>query len=130
MAVAGSGGVRARDRTGMLIQLAAIGHAAVGARLYREELRAIVNEGCLGAVPYRGSRATAFWFLMSAPAWWLIGRLVSAAEDGQEETVLRVARSTSLATATVGVICVPVSGFWALLLISLRSISRAPRIRS
>ncbi len=116
--------------SGRLLQLTSIGHAAVGVALYREELRAIARERVVGAVPYKGSKATAFWFVMSAPSWWLVGHLVGAAEEAGDENALRVASRVALAIASVGVMCTPVSGFWGLLLISLRGRRQARRVCS
>lgn len=125
MGTVGGGRVRGGEGSGRLLQLMAVGHAAVGIGLYREELRSIAREGVLAAVPYRGSQATAFWFLMAAPTWWLTGRLVGAAEAAHDERALRLAGRVALASAVVGVVCTPVSGFWGLLLIALRSRRRA-----
>ena len=114
-----------RDRltgTGPLLQLLAVGHAVVGITYYRAELRSIAAEGVVAAVPYRGPRSTAFWFLMPSPPLWMAGRLVSAAERGHDAQALRTVHMVGLGTALAGVACMPVSGFWALLLISLRGL--------
>jgi hypothetical protein len=121
MGIAHDGRARGTWGSGRLLQLTAAGHAAVGIQLYRRELRSLARDGVLAAVPYRGPQATAFWFLMSAPTWWLTGRLLSACEEAHDESAQRAARRVALAIAAVGVTCTPVSGFWGLLLIALRS---------
>ncbi len=127
MDIARDGRARGRWGSGRLLQLTAAGHAAVGIRLYRHELRSLARDGVVAAVPYRGPQATAFWFLMSAPTWWLVGRLLSACEEANDESAQRVARRVALATGAVGVTCTPVSGFWGLLLIALRGWHMAQR---
>jgi hypothetical protein len=130
MAIARGSRARGRWDDGGLLQLLAAAHAAVGICLYRDELRSIARDGVVAAVPFRGSKATAFWFLMSAPTWWLAGHLLAACEQAQDEHARRVARRVALATAAVGVTCTPVSGFWGLLLVSLRAYRQTQRAGS
>lgn len=112
---------------GTLLRALAVGHALVGAVLYRRELGAIGRAGVLGAVPYRGGRATAFWFILPSPLVWIIGGLVSGAEAAGDRRGLRRAHRVSLASAGVAVLCLPVSGFWGWLAISARGLRRAAR---
>ena len=67
-------------REGALLRLLAVGHALVGIVFYRRELRSIGRDGILAGVPYRGPKATAFWFFVPSPLVWTIGRLVSDAK--------------------------------------------------
>jgi Family of unknown function (DUF6463) len=115
---------------GRLLQLVALGHAVVGSAFYREELRAIAADGIAGAIPYRGPKATAFWFLLPSPLLWVLGGLMKRAEETGDSQALREASRVSLASAIVAVICLPVSGFWAWLAISLRGLRDARRIGS
>lgn len=113
---------------GRLLQLVAVGHAAVGAALYRDELREIGRDRVVGAVPYRGPKATAFWFLMSSPLLWILARLQQRAEEAGDAEALRSASRTSLATALLAALCIPASGFWAWVAISLRGLRDARRM--
>jgi hypothetical protein len=115
---------------GRLLQLVAVAHAAVGAAFYREELQAIGRDGVAGAVPYRGPKATAFWFLVPSPLLWILGRLLSKAEDAGDAKALRSASRLGLASALLAVLCLPVSGFWAWVIISLRGLRDARRMAS
>jgi hypothetical protein len=115
---------------GRLLQLVALGHAAVGSVFYREELRTIAGDGIAGAIPYRGPKATAFWFLLPSPLLWVLGGLMRRAEEAGDGKALREASRVSLASAIVAVVCLPVSGFWAWLAISLRGLRDARRIGS
>jgi hypothetical protein len=115
---------------GRLLQLVALAHAAVGSAVYREELQAIGEDGIAGAIPYRGPKATAFWFFLPSPLLWVLGGLMRRAEGAGDGRALREASRVSLASAIVAVICLPVSGFWAWLGISLRGLRDARRIGS
>jgi hypothetical protein len=115
---------------GRLLQLVALGHAVVGSAVYRDELRTIAGDGIVGAIPYRGPKATAFWFFLPSPLLWVLGGLMRRAEEAGDGQALREASRVSLASAIVAVICLPVSGFWAWLAISLRGLRDARRIGS
>ncbi len=126
--------MRSAARTGVgsgrALEWLAIAHAAVGGVLYRRELRAIVRDGVLAAVPYRGAKATAFWFLMPSPPVWMAGRLLRAAEAAGDARAMRAAHRVGAASALAAIACVPLSGFWGWLLISLSGIRRARRMSS
>ena len=112
---------------GALLRTLAVAHALVGVALYRREITSIRRDGLVAAVPFRGPKATAFWFLLPSPLVWVIGRLVSdAGAAGDREALLRAHR-VSLVSAAVAVLCMPVSGFWAWLAISARGLRRARR---
>jgi hypothetical protein len=110
---------------GALLRLLALGHAVVGVALYRRELGAIGRHGALAGVPYRGPKATAFWFLVPSPLLWIIGGLVAEAEEANDWTAVLAAHRCSLASALIAVALLPVSGFWGWLAISLRGLLRA-----
>jgi uncharacterized membrane protein YhaH (DUF805 family) len=94
----------------------------VGICLFRRELRSIGRDGLFGAVPYRGPKATAFWFLVPSPLIWIIGGLVSRAEMAGDRAALRRAHRLSLLSAAIAVLCMPVSGFWGWLAVSARGL--------
>ena len=54
------------------------------------------------AVPDRGDRATAFWFLAAAPALWIVGRTIAPGD--------RVAGSVLTFTGAAGSVLMP--GGW------------------
>lgn len=110
---------------GALLRLLAVGHALVGIGIYRRELRSIGRDSILAGVPYRGPRATAFWFFVPSPLLWTIGRLVGDAEAVGDWNAVRAAHRLSLVGAAVATVCVPISGFWIWLGISARGLHRA-----
>src|SRR5262245_31831663 len=113
----GSGGspgapVPSRVDDGLLLRVLAVAHALVGLAFYREEIRSLGRDRVLAAVPYRGPRATAFWFLVPSPLVWVVGRLLSRAEKAGDWEAVRRAHRASLASAALAVACMPLSGFW------------------
>jgi hypothetical protein len=116
--------------SGRLLQWLAVAHTAVGLGYYRGELRSIVRDGVVAAVPNRGPRSTAFWFLVPSPLVWIAGRLLHAAEDAGDAESLRAASRAGAVSAAVCVACMPISGFWGWLLISLRGLRQARRMSS
>jgi hypothetical protein len=95
---------------GRWLRVVAIGHAVVGGWLYRDVLAATAGEvrrrgpaALVGAVPERGDRATAFWFLVAAPTLWSIGRTL---EPGD-----RAAGTVLAATGVAGSVLMPGGGF-------------------
>ena len=115
---------------GRLLQVVAIAHAIVGAVFYRGELGSIGRDGVAGAVPYRGPKATAFWFLVPSPLLWIMARLLNRAEEQGDAEAVRDASRLGLASSLLAVVCMPVSGFWAWLAISLRGLRDARRMGS
>jgi hypothetical protein len=122
--------VRGLPGNGRLLQLVGLGHALVGAAVYREELKEIGSERVVASIPYRGPKATAFWFMVPSALIWIIGGLVHKAERAGDAEALREAHRVSLASAIVATACVPVSGFWAWIAISLRGLHAARRSRA
>ena len=115
---------------GRLLQLVALAHTVVGAAFYRDELLAIGHDGVAGAVPYRGPNATAFWILVPSPLLWILGRLLNRAEEAGDKEALRSASRLGLASALLACLCLPISGFWAWVAISLRGLRDARRMGS
>jgi hypothetical protein len=95
---------------GRALQVVAVGHAAVGVQQYRDVLadaaRDVRQRGpgaVVGAVGDRGDRATAFWFLLAAPALWTVGRTVTPGD--------RAAGGVLTALGVAGSVLLPTSGF-------------------
>jgi hypothetical protein len=112
---------------GRLLETIGLLHAAVGAAYYRADLRAIGRDGVLAAVPYRGEKATAFWFLVPSPLTWIAGRLLTSAERAGDVEAQRTAHRVGAVSALAAVTLMPISGFWGWLAISLRGLRRLRR---
>lgn len=115
---------------GRLLQLIGAGHTLVGTVVYRKELRAIGRDRVVAAIPYKGPKATAFWFMVPSTLIWIIGGLVNRAEHAGDAKALREAHGLGLASAILAAACLPVSGFWAWIAISLRGLYAARRLRA
>lgn len=92
-------------------------HAAVGTVVYRDVLADLARHRLVGTVPERGDRATAFWFLAAAPSLWLGGRLLRSAEEHGDTSAQRAAGAVVTTVGAVGSAAMPVSGFWALVVV-------------
>jgi len=93
-------------------------HVFVGVWLYAEPLVAISQNGFFNAVDPYCDRNTAFWFLMFVPLLFAIGQLCCWAQ------VKGIALPTFLgwyllATSIVGIVLMPISGFWLLIIPSV-----------
>jgi hypothetical protein len=110
---------------GALLRVLALAHAIVGVGIYHRELRSISGSRIFAGVPYRGPKATAFWFLVPSPLVWIIGRLISDAEHAERWGAVRAAHRISLISAAAAIVCMPISGFWGWLAISARGLGRS-----
>lgn len=96
---------------GRWLQVVALGHGAVGAVVYRDVLTDMGRGKLLNSVPERGDRAAAFWFMASAPALWVGGRLLRSAEEHQDIPAQRAAGAVLAAVGVTGTAAMPKSGF-------------------
>ncbi len=110
---------------GDLLRLLAFAHTIVGFGFYRAELRSIGRSRIFASVPYRGPRATAFWFLVPSPLMWIIGSLVRDAEHAGRLHAVRAAHRVGIMSAAVAIVCMPISGFWGWFAISVRGHRRS-----
>ena len=91
---------------GRWLRVLGLGHTALGAWIYRDVLAETAHEvrsrgpaALVGAVPFRGDRATAFWFLLAGPALWTVGRTLRPGD--------RVAAGALAATGVAGSVLLP-----------------------
>lgn len=112
---------------GRALQGIAVAHALVGVVVHRDALRSILGDGVVGAVPDRGDRATAFWFLSAGPLLWTTGRLLLSAEASGDQAALRSVGTVVAGTGLVGIATMPVSGFWAVAAVGFGVLNAARR---
>lgn len=112
---------------GWWLQVIGLAHAAVGLVLHREPLAEIVRAKVIGAVPERGDRATAFWFLILAPTCWTAGRLLRSAELAGDLPAQRQAGAVLTAVGVAGVAVMPASPFWSLIAVGAGAVRRGRR---
>lgn len=112
------------SRAGRLLQVVALGHGAIGAWLYRDvvagaarDVRTRGPRALAGAVPDRGDRATAFWFLVASPLLWTLGRSLGPGD--------RLAGGVLAATGVAGSVLMPAGGWPAVALIGIWNARRS-----
>jgi len=106
----------------------AIGHAGVGALIYRRELRRFGARPLLGAASFRGREAPAFWFFVNTPLLLIVGGLLHRAEDNGDTAALRNTSGFGLAASLPAAFFLPRSGFWVWAIVSLRGLRDAHRL--
>jgi hypothetical protein len=89
-------------------------HVLVGIWLYAEPLKNIAQSGFFNAVDPFCDRNTAFWFLMVVPLLFAIGQLCCWAQI-QGITLPIFLGWCLLVTSLVGIVLIPISGFWLLI---------------
>lgn len=112
---------------GFWLQALAVAHAGTGVLTYREPLAEIGLDGVVNAVPDRGDRATAFWFLGAAPLLWLAGRLLRSAEASGDRAAQRSAGAALTTCGVVGSAAMPNTGFWAVAGLGVWALRRGRR---
>ena len=100
---------------GRLLIATALAHVVVGVAVYHRQLRAICDDGILNAVMPHYDRRAAFWFLLFAPALLMLGQITNRAVESGDARTLKVVAWNLLAIGVVGVVLMPISGFWALI---------------
>lgn len=118
-----------RRSPGSWLQVLGVAHAAVGVVLYHDALLEIARAKVVNAVPDRGDKATAFWFMAVAPTLWLGGRLLRSAESAGDLAGQRAAGGVLTATGLVGMGAMPASGFSAVVAIGLAALRQSYRRR-
>src|SRR5438128_348326 len=119
---------RAPDGTWLafFFMLTAVAHALVGLAIFHDPLVAIARDGFVNGVepqllarglPAYFDREAAFWFMLYAPILLMIGLVTRRAIEVQDVVVLRLIGWTMLFTGGAGVLAMPVSGFWIVLVL-------------
>lgn len=111
---------------GRLLMAIALGHAVVGVALFQAPLAAMLRDGLFDSVrpslasgvPSSFDRAAAFWFLLFAPALFMLGQIVERAAARRDGPLLSLIGWHLLAIGLIGVVVIPISGFWTLLAVA------------
>ncbi len=118
-------GLRTRSRVeqllGPALVLIGVGHAVCTLILFPDGIAAIVGGGVAGAISLDspGEAKAAFWFGLFAPALVFMGWLASHALVAGDRALLGLLAWFLVGTALVGIVVMPVSGFWAVLVVGL-----------
>jgi len=104
----------------------AVAHALVGLAIFHDPLVAIARDGFVNGVepqllarglPAYFDREAAFWFMLYAPILLMIGLVTRRAIETQDVVALRLIGWTMLFTGGAGVLALPISGFWIVLVL-------------
>jgi hypothetical protein len=98
---------------GRWIMVVGVLHALLGFGIYIDSTIAVVREGLWNTVAGVQGRPLAFWFVAAGFLVALVGALTSWIEARMAPP--RFLGWTLLAFAVVGIVMIPVSGFWLLL---------------
>lgn len=106
---------------GPALVLIGVGHAVCTLVLFPDGVATIVGRGVAGAItPDTPAEAqAAFWFGLFAPALVFMGWLASHALVAGDGVLLGLLAWFLVGTAVVGIVVMPVSGFWAVLAVGL-----------
>jgi hypothetical protein len=103
---------------GRLLMGIALVHAAFGLWFGRAILADIARDGFLAAVDVHRDRQLVFWFLLASPLLWLLGELVAWLDARRIAPPVWLGLQV-LALAIAGVLLMPASGFWLVLVPAL-----------
>ena len=112
---------------GKSVMAVAIGHTIVGLIVFGPALRTFFDGGIVNTITagQNPGREAAFWFLFTGFAILVIGGLVDYLEKHDLAIPLFVGVSTAILTI-IGIIVMPMSGFW-LMIIPLVGLARSAR---
>ncbi len=109
----------------------ALGHAALGAVLFREPLAAMLREGLVNTIGPFGDfdREAAFWFLVFSAMLLLWGQLVAHASERADARALGLVGWSMLGVGVAGALVMPVSGFWSVVGLAPLVLREGRRVR-
>lgn len=102
-------------------------HSGFGLVVFRDILAVVAAEGLLNTVNGQPDRERAFWFLFTGLVWLILGGLVDWLERRGDALPAFLAWTFLVMTA-VGVLIMPLSGFW-LLWVPTAGLFRRQRLR-
>lgn len=114
---------------GRSLELIGVAHAAVGLVLHRHGLASIVRGHIVDTVGDHGDRATAWWFMMTAPMVWTTGRLLRSADVADDVGAQRSVGIVVTATGLAGIAVMPRSPFWAVAATGVRVLHQSAQAR-
>jgi hypothetical protein len=116
---------------GKTLFLIGIVHTIVGIAFYKAILGSMVDEGLFGTISISGDydRDAAFWFLFAGFMLMIIGALINWFENHNQAVPKFVEWSMTIITI-VGIVIMPASGFWLLILPIFGLFYRRARIKA
>ncbi|MBW3631342.1 MAG: hypothetical protein KY464_18920 [Gemmatimonadetes bacterium] len=90
-------------------------HNALGVYMYTIPLAAMISTGVWNSTGMDPARSLAFWFIISGLLMMLVGYMVDWAETSGRTPFPSGLAPSLLALTALGIVVMPVSGFWAIL---------------
>jgi uncharacterized membrane protein len=113
---------------GPALVLIGVGHGAAAFVLFPDGLAAIARDGVVGAISNgsSGDVKAAFWFALFTPALVFLGWVASHALVRDDHELLSLLAWFLVGTGMLGVVVMPVSGFWLVLAVGIAMSRVAP----
>ncbi|MCA0756978.1 hypothetical protein KP806_18110 [Paenibacillus sp. N4] len=108
--------MHSQKHSGWMLEWTSYIHIAIGILVFWQPLADIFKNGGWNAVAFHYDRAAVFWFIFFGILMWVLGRLMRWL-IADKKLVLPKALGWHLTiVATAGAFCLPVSGFWLVIL--------------
>jgi hypothetical protein len=104
---------------GPLLIATAVAHAVTGTFIFGDALASIGRDGFVNAVDPHLDRQLAFWFMLFTPVLVTLGLLMRHAVVTNDARLQRLLGWSMLGIGMFGAVAMPVSGFWAAIVLSL-----------
>lgn len=101
-------------KIGQLLKGTAVVHMLLGIVLFRHSVEAIVAAGVINSITPHYDRATIFWFLFFGALLWILGQTTQWMETVYNDVPHSLGWGL-LILAVVGILLIPLSGFWLVL---------------
>ncbi|NEW06678.1 hypothetical protein GK047_11700 [Paenibacillus sp. SYP-B3998] len=103
-----------KKHSGVMLTWTAVLHTVVGIIVYWQQITNIANDGFINAIDpqLHAGRAAAFWFLMFGILLFMLASLMNWFIQIKGTEVPQFVGVHLLALSLIGVLFLPVSGFW------------------
>lgn len=101
-----------------VVAVLGIGHIIVGLVFFRKPIAEAVSEGGFGRFQHADRRRLAFWFTIFGPLVLAVGHTAIIAATRGDVLLLKTMGYYLLGTSILGVVAMPKSPFWFVLVVS------------
>lgn len=105
-----------QKHSGWMLEWTAYIHTAIGLLLFWKPVSELVLAGVWNGIGSAIDRSNAFWFLFFGVLMWVIARMLRWLTNEQGIPIPRFVGWQMLVLSVIGGICMPVSGFWLVIL--------------
>lgn len=105
-----------QKHSGWMMEWTSYLHNVVGLILFWKPLSEMVRAGVWNSIDHSFDRRAAFWFLFCGVLLWIIGRMMHWITKEKGIAIPRFVGWHLLIWSVVGIIILPISGFWLVIL--------------